>query len=112
MLKALGLAAVTIVTTSCVDIVAIDTPRFVENEEKRFSVSGRPEVVLSTFDGAIEVRTWERAEVLVAIEKRGADEAAVKAIKVTAEQSGNRIRVVVEAPARGPSFGFNTSRSA
>jgi hypothetical protein len=115
MLKALGIATAAIVASSCVDIVAIDTPRYVEQEEKRFTVSGRPEVILSTFDGAIEVRTWERPEVLVVVEKRGVDQDAARTIQVTAEQTGNRVKVTAAVPAnrdRSRSFGFSTARSA
>jgi hypothetical protein len=41
-----------------------------EREEKRFPVSGRPDLSLSTFDGSVEIRAWDRPEILVVIEKR------------------------------------------
>jgi hypothetical protein len=114
MMKPLALAGVVVASvaaSSCVDIVALDTERYVEREEKRFTVSGRPELNLSTFDGAIEVRPWDRPEVLVVVEKLGADRAAASTIRVEAEQTGNRIRVSAETPARD-AFTFNMRRSA
>ena len=42
--------------SGCVDIGAIDSLRYVEREEARFAVTGRPEVTLTTFNGSIEVR--------------------------------------------------------
>src|SRR5262245_45127319 len=47
-------AALAATGAGCVDIVATAGVGYVEREEKRFSVQGRPEVTLSTFDGAIE----------------------------------------------------------
>src|SRR5262245_38403339 len=55
-------------TAGCVDIVATGVAGYTETEEKRFPVAGRPEVALSTFDGAIEVSTWDKPEVLVEVE--------------------------------------------
>jgi len=69
-----------------------------EREEKRFTVKGAPEVSLDTFDGGIEVRGWDRDEVLVEIEKQGASAEDVKQIVVTARQEGNRIDVEVRGP--------------
>jgi hypothetical protein len=114
MLKSLGLSAAVLLSSGCVDMIAVDTPRYLETEEKRFAVSGRPELSLTTFDGAIEVRTWDRPEVLVVVEKRGVDRDAVRGIEVTAEQSGNRIRVNANVPVRdrGTGFRFSLNRTA
>jgi DUF4097 and DUF4098 domain-containing protein YvlB len=67
-------------------------------EEKRFTVSAGDPVDLSiqTFDGVIEVRSWDRNEVLVEIERRGPDQSSADALVVNQTQEGNRI--VVEAP--------------
>jgi len=115
--RALGanaaLAAV-LCTTACVDIVGADFKQVVR-EEKRFTTSGRPEVVLSTFDGKIEVRPWDKAEVAVTIEKRGRDDADIRAIEVKADQNGNRITVEVRSEKHssgGMHFGWNFGRSA
>src|SRR5262249_38197831 len=65
-------------TVACVDIVGADIRNnYVEREEKTFTTSGKPDVVVATFDGSIEIRPWSRPEVHVVIEKRGVDKAAV-----------------------------------
>lgn len=67
-------------------------------EEKRFTVSATDPVDLKieTFDGAIAVRSWDKNEVLVEIERRGPDQAVAEALVVNQMQEGNRI--VIEAP--------------
>jgi hypothetical protein len=90
----------------CVDIVGADLNRYVERDEKHFAVSGRPEVVLTTFDGSIEVRPWDKADVQVIVEKRGRDHDDVSEIEVKAEQQGNRVDVAVKESRRDHK-GFN-----
>jgi len=72
---------------------------YVGREEKTFSVSGTPDVTLRTFDGGIQVRTWNRREVHVTIERHAADESDAKALEVDTRQDGNRITVDVRQPA-------------
>ena len=62
---------------------------------------GVPRSQLDTFDGSIEVHSWDRDEVEVEIEKRAMEQALVDDMKVTAEQEGNRIVVKVTAPRSG-----------
>jgi DUF4097 and DUF4098 domain-containing protein YvlB len=110
-----AVAAATILAgPGCVDIVGSDLGKYVEREEKRFSVSGQPDVDLSTFDGSIEVRPWDKSDVLVVIEKRGRDKADVATIDVHAEQAGNRVTVEIRQPKTERRFniGWNNSRSA
>jgi DUF4097 and DUF4098 domain-containing protein YvlB len=94
-------------------VVSVDSQAQIVREEKRFTVRGIPEVRLTTFDGAIELRGSERDEVLVEIEKRGATKEAVDALQVTSTQEGNRVEVEVKQP-RSESFaiGFGGSGSA
>ena len=97
----------------CIDIVGADLGRYVEREEKHFPVAGSPDVSLSTFDGAIEIRPWDKPEVQVVVEKRGRDKEATAAIEVHAEASGNRVDIRVTTPkTSGFGFHFNDSRSA
>src|SRR3954467_5369072 len=96
----------------CVDIIGSDLNKYVERDEKHFTVTGRPDVALATFDGSIEIRPWDQADVQVVIEKRGRDHDDVAAIDVKAEQHGNRIDVHVTEPKRDHiGFHFN-NRSA
>jgi DUF4097 and DUF4098 domain-containing protein YvlB len=105
-----------VLTAGCGDIIiGADLGKYVEREEKHFSVSGKADVNLATFDGSIEVRPWDKSDVQVIIEKRGRDKAAVDDIDIRAEQNGDHI--VVEAKARKGdrhrmNFGWNFSRSA
>jgi len=108
-----GLAASVVLSGACA--VNIDSQGHIEREEKRFEVTGTPELSLYTFDGSVEVRSWDRSEVLVEIEKRGQDAEAVSKIEVLGEQNGNRIQVEARRPGGTNAFvGFGrfTSPSA
>jgi DUF4097 and DUF4098 domain-containing protein YvlB len=110
---ATGLAASAFLGGACT--INIDHEGHIEREEKRFQVTGTPELSLYTFDGSVEVRSWDRSEVLVEIEKRGQDPEAVAKIEVLAEQTGDRIQVEVRRPGGGTAFvgiGSFTSPSA
>jgi len=98
--------AALLVAPGCVDIVGADLNKYVERDEKHFAVSGKPEVLLATFDGSIEIRPWDKADVQVVIEKRGRDHDDVAAIEVKAEQQGSRIEISVTEPRRDHG-GFN-----
>jgi len=98
--------AALLVAPGCVDIVGADLNKYVERDEKHFAVSGKPEVALATFDGSIEIRPWDKADVQVVIEKRGRDHDDVAAIEVKAEQQGSRIEISVTEPRRDHG-GFN-----
>lgn len=84
-------------STACT--IQMDAQAHIEREEKRFEVAGVPELHLTTFDGSIQIRSWDRPEVLVEVEKRGSDKDAVAQIQVTAEQNGNVIRLETRQPA-------------
>ena len=97
---------------ACVDIVGSDLGKYVEREEKHFTVSGTPDVDLATFDGSIEVRPWEKSEVQVVVEKRGHNKDDVANIEVHVEQAGNRVSVDVRQPKKEFNIGWHQSRSA
>jgi hypothetical protein len=91
---------VLLVSPGCVDIIGSDLgrARYVEREEKHFPVAGKPEVAVSTFDGSIEIRPWDKPDVQVVVEKRGRDKADVAVIDVQASQNGYRIEITVSEP--------------
>jgi DUF4097 and DUF4098 domain-containing protein YvlB len=93
-----GLALTALATSACVDVGAVDGMRYVDHQEKRFTVQGRPELRVSTFDGPIEVRQWDQPEVLVVIERRAATREAAERIDMKIEQDGDRITVAVRYP--------------
>lgn len=108
---ALTILVVAIGSAACaIDVSGNDATT---REEKRFTVSASEPVELRirTFDGAIAVRSWDKNEVLVEVERRAPDQAAADAIVVNQTQEGNRI--VLDAPSTGNSnvIHFGVSRS-
>jgi DUF4097 and DUF4098 domain-containing protein YvlB len=78
--------------------VVVDSQGHITREEKRFAVTGTPDLRLTTFDGAIEIRAGEGNTVLVEIEKRGPTKEALDGLKIDTKQDGNRIDVEVRKP--------------
>jgi hypothetical protein len=79
-------------------VVHVGANVYTSREERAFRVSGPPVVSVATFDGAIEVRAWDRSEVRVEIEKSGENRELVDRIQVAATQDGDRIDVEVRPP--------------
>ncbi len=94
--NALPALAVPLLLGGCV--VHVDSGGFSAREQLRFSVEGRPIVEVSTFDGAIEVQSWSKPEVLVEVETRASSQALLKTIDVRG--SGQDSRVVVDVTAQ------------
>jgi len=93
-LRALSVVVVGTLQAGCV--ISGAEGRYVEREERRFPVDGKPDVKLMTRDGAIEVRSWDRSEVLVVIEKHTFSKQAVAAIRVESDQNGSQVSVDVK----------------
>lgn len=111
-MKCPATAAVLLGALSAGCVVTVDSHSEILREEKRFSVSGTPEVRVATFDGSIRVSSWDKPEVLVEIEKRGPSREAVQGLVVTARQTGSVIELEVKRP-RSESFsGIGLHRSA
>jgi DUF4097 and DUF4098 domain-containing protein YvlB len=79
--------------------VVVDSQGHIAREEKRFTVTGQPDLRLTTFDGAIEIRSGEGSTIVVEIEKRGPTKEALDDLKIETKQDGNRIDVDVKKPA-------------
>jgi len=79
--------------------VVVDSQGHITQEERRFAVSGAPELRLTTFDGAIEIRSGETNAVVIKIEKRGPTKEALDKLTVESKQNGNTIEVSVKRPA-------------
>jgi len=79
--------------------VVVDSQGHITQEERRFAVSGTPELRLTTFDGAIEIRSGETNAVVIKIEKRGPTKEALEKLTVESKQNGNTIEVSVKRPA-------------
>jgi DUF4097 and DUF4098 domain-containing protein YvlB len=94
--------------------VTLDSQTQVVREEKRFSTDGTPSVRVTTFDGSIQIQSWDKPEVLIEIEKRGATREAVDALEVKSSREGDTIELEVKKP-KSESFshiGFHRSASA
>lgn len=94
--------------------VNLNSEGLTTRETRNFKLTGQPEVVLDTFDGAIEIHSWDREEVEVEIEKRAMEQSLIDEIKVHVEQRGNRVEVRVTGPAHEfhMTIGRNMSPSA
>jgi DUF4097 and DUF4098 domain-containing protein YvlB len=72
----------------------------VVREQKRIALNGMPNVTIRTFDGSVELRSWERNEILVDIERRASNAEDARQIVVrTTEESGN-VLIEAEPPRR------------
>jgi DUF4097 and DUF4098 domain-containing protein YvlB len=106
-------AAVLLACSGCVDLVGSHADwKVVEREDKRFPVTGRAAVTLSTFDGAIEVRPWDKPEVEVVIEKRGPTKESLADLVINATQNGDRIDVDVKSSRPHTGWHFGPSPNA
>ena len=108
--QAWALALPLVLTGGC--IVSVDSQAQMAREEKRFAVSGTPVVRLTTFDGSIEIKSWDRPEVLVEIEKRGPTREAIESLEVKSSQDGSTIEVDVQRPGGQRIIGIGLGSSA
>jgi hypothetical protein len=96
--------------------VNLNTEGLSARETKTFKVAGVPQIELDTFDGAIEIHSWDKAEVEVEVEKRAMEQSLIDQIKVEATQQGDKIVLKVTGPARtnfgGVTIGVNISPTA
>jgi len=90
--------------------VVVDSQGHITREEKRFTVSGAPELHLTTFDGAIEIRSGDSKTILVEIEKRGPTQEAIDKLQIDTKQDGNRIDVEVRKPTKETIVMFGIGR--
>ncbi len=99
-------------STAC--SINLNAEQYVNKEHKTFAVTGKADVELKTFDGSIEVTSWDKPEVSITIERRADTQAEAEALKVTAEQTGSRIVVEAVKPEGRDSqvqVGFHHGRS-
>ena len=93
---ALIVVAVSTSTAAC--SIDIRGDAIVVREERRFPVAGDLELNLNTFDGAIEIQSWDRPEVLVEIERRAASAAEAEQLDVQSSHEGKRLSIVANSP--------------
>src|SRR3982750_1620642 len=78
--------------------VTLDSQSEIVRDEKRFTVKGVPTVHLTTFDGAIQIQSWDKSDVLVEIEKCVPTRDAVNALQIRSSQNGDTIEIEVVKP--------------
>jgi nitrogen regulatory protein PII len=105
-----GFVAAALALAAC--DITIGASEYSVREEKRFAVSGPARLSLSTFDGSIEVRGWDRNEVMVEVEKVGPDQKTVERIEVRAAQDGSAITIDVPKPSPLETTGLRRTPSA
>lgn len=95
--------------------INLDTEGVTATETRTFEVTGRPDLVLETFDGNIEIHSWDRDAIEIEVEKRAMEQALLDEIQIAAEQDGNRVTLKVTGPAsrsRGVTIGARMSPGA
>jgi Putative adhesin len=86
--------------------VNVNTEGATASETHTFKVGAAPKVTLDTFDGSIEVHSWDRAEVEVIVEKQAQDETLLQQIVVEQSQEGDAVTLRVRGPADRGSSGL------
>ncbi|MBY0497618.1 MAG: DUF4097 domain-containing protein [Cyanobacteria bacterium] len=113
-MRALTLLAAASLLAGCE--VNLNSEGLSARELKTFKVTGQPELVLDTFDGSIELHSWDRNEIEVEIEKRAMEQTLLDEIKIDAQQQGDKIIIKVTGPTRtehrGVTIGVNISPTA
>lgn len=67
-------------------------------ETKTFAVSGSPRVNITTFDGHVTVRGWDKPEVTYTATKQAVDDESLKQISIDTEQQGQVVSVNAKNP--------------
>lgn len=67
-------------------------------EAKVFAVSGAPRVNITTFDGHVTVRGWDKAEVSYNATKHAADDETLRQISIRGEQQGQVVSINATNP--------------
>ena len=70
--------------------------RFTAQETRTFNVTGTPRVSITTFDGRVTVRGWDKQEVSYTATRQAYDEESLKQITIQAQQQGQSISVNAE----------------
>lgn len=104
------LMAVSVAASACT--IDVQGEESVIREQRRFAVSGTPDLTVRTFDGSIEIRPWDREEILVDIERRAGSETAARDIVVDTTQHEGVVRIEAKQPSRNGFFEHAGGRSA
>ncbi|HYE86694.1 MAG TPA: DUF4097 family beta strand repeat-containing protein [Vicinamibacterales bacterium] len=96
--------------------VNLNTEGLSAREVMTFKLSGPAELSLDTFDGAIELHSWDRNEIEIEVERRAMEQVLLDEIKVDSKQDGNKVTFKVTGPRRrdhrGVTIGMHISPTA
>jgi putative adhesin len=94
-------------------VATLDSQSEIVREQKQFTVKGAPSVHVATFDGTIEIQSWDKPEVMVEIEKRGPTRESINELQIKSSQDGDAVTVEVPKPTGAfHVVGFHQSLSA
>jgi hypothetical protein len=109
----LSAATAVLAGTLTAGCVVVDSQGHIVREDKQFTLTGAPDLEVSTFDGSIEIHDGADNQVKVTIEKRGPTEEALRSLQVDAKQDGNHVTLSVLKPKGGDVFfGMHTTPTA
>ena len=94
-----GAALMAMALSGCT--VNVNTEGATASETHTFKVGANPKVTLDTFDGSIEVHSWDRPEIEVIVEKQAQDDTLLQQIVVEQSQDGDTVTLRVRGPAGG-----------
>jgi len=78
------------------------------HDQKRIHLTGTPNVTVRTFNGSLEVRAWDRNEILVDIEKRARTIEDAREIRVeTSEDNGDVVIAALSSLRKGGVVAIN-----
>lgn len=100
-----GLSAAVLAAVASACTVNVNTEGATASETRKFTVTGSPTVTLDTFDGSIEVHSWDRNEVEVVVDKQAQDDALLAQIVVEQTQDGDKVTLRVRGPAEASRSG-------
>jgi hypothetical protein len=103
-LGAAGLVVLSAALGGCT--VNVNTEGATAQETHKFPVGAAPTLTLDTFDGSIEVHSWDRPEVEVIVDKQAQDDAALQQIVVEKSQEGDAVTLRVRGPAASGQSGI------
>ena len=81
------------------------------HDQKRIHLTGTPNVTVRTFNGSLEVRAWDRNEILVDIEKRARTIEDAREIRVETSEDNGDVVIAARSPERRDFIRFGWSRS-
>src|SRR5687768_9612539 len=95
----LGSAA--LASAACtIDVHGMDGQGVTVREQRRIPLTGSPNVTIRTFDGSIELRSWDRDEILLDIERRAETAVDAKVIEVETSEAGGNVLIEAKQPER------------